>query len=297
MGSVEAGAELVLPYYGMISAIAIDPIEKKPLYHFLPGSKTFSVGYVGCNMHCPFCQNYHISRNLGVPLEYVSAEELVAKAKASGCPSIAHTYSEALIHLEYLEECMSLAKENNIANLLVTNGFIEKDASAILLSLCDAVNVDIKAWDKAFYERELGGKLEAVLAFVEAAVSAKVHVEATTLVIPGKNDDPEQTESISRFLAGLSADIPLHLSAYRPMYKYDLPATPASTIIKLKSIAGKNLKYVYEGNIYESSADTKCPKCGTVLVKRYGYNVKTIGLKEDTCSNCGAKSPIITKFD
>lgn len=296
MGNKEQGASLELPYFGKISAIAIDPVEKKPLYHFLPGSKTFSVGYVGCNMHCPFCQNYHISRNLQVPLEDLRPEALVSKAKASGCPSMAHTYSEPLIHIEYIEECMKLAKKAGIANILVTNGFIEIDASDTLLKLCDAVNVDIKAWDRDFYKKELGGSLDAVLNFVEAAVHASVHVEATTLVIPGKNDDSSQIESIAAFLNNLSPDIVLHLSAYRPMYHYDVPETPGNTIKHLKAIAAKTLNYVYEGNIEALNFNTICPECGATLVERTHYSAKVVGIKNNCCISCGLKSPIIVDY-
>jgi len=286
------GGTLCLPFYGLASALSVDPIEKKPLYHFLPGSSTFSIGYVGCNLHCPFCQNSGISQSVDAPTERVDPERLVREAKRAGCPSIAHTYSEPVVHAEFVEASMRAARASGLRNVLVTNGCAGPDAAVSLLSLCDAVNVDIKSWDEAFYRDELGGDLATVLAFVETAFRFGVHVEATTLVIPGKNDEVSQIEGIASFLSSLSPDIPLHLSAYRPMYRYTIPATPAATIRHLSDAARRQLRYVYAGNVPGERSITECRACGSVLVARRGYAVDATGLEGSRCSACGAESPV-----
>ncbi|MBU1079600.1 MAG: AmmeMemoRadiSam system radical SAM enzyme, partial [Spirochaetes bacterium] len=211
-----AGGTLELPFYGMASAVSIDPIEKKPLYHFLPGSSTYSVGYVGCNLRCPFCQNFSISQSTDAPVQRLDPAGLAESALRASCPSISHTYSEPIVHAEFVEASMRAARAVGLKNVLVTNGCAGADAASSLLSLCDAVNVDIKCWDADFYHDELGGDLETVKAFAETAFRFGTHLEVTTLIVPGKNDDDAQVDSIAAFLASLSPDIPLHISAYRP---------------------------------------------------------------------------------
>ncbi|PKL26620.1 MAG: AmmeMemoRadiSam system radical SAM enzyme [Spirochaetae bacterium HGW-Spirochaetae-3] len=281
-----------LPFYGDASALSVDPIEKKPLYHFFPGSSVYSIGYVGCNLHCPFCQNFGISQSTDAIVEHVTPAGLVAAAIRSGCPSIAHTYSEPVVHAEFVEQSMRAARAAGLRNVLVTNGYAGADAATALLSLCDAVNVDIKAWDREFYREELGGDLETVKEFVRMAYEFGVHVEATTLVIPGKNDEPDQVEGIADFLATLSPDIPLHLSAYRPMYRYSVPATPSATVHRLAEVAKRRLRYVYAGNVLGERSITACRACGAVLVSRRGYSVDASGLDDSACASCGVDSPI-----
>ncbi len=240
---------LVLPYYGCLSGIAIDPIEKKPLYHFLPGSEVFSVGFVGCNLRCPFCQNYRISQSTDASTRRYSPEDLIQQAKDSDCPSIAYTYSEPLVHPEFVRDCMILAREAGLKNVLVTNGCVNPEPAGELLELCDAANVDLKSWSGDWYEKELGGNLAAVCAFIQQAVKLSVHVEVTTLVIPGKNDGDDEIRGIARFLAGISPKIPLHLSAYRPMHKYSIPPTAKTSLVHLRGIAGVFLENVHLGNV------------------------------------------------
>lgn len=287
------GGALALPFYGMASGLSVDPIEKKPLYHFLPGSQTWSVGYVGCNLRCPFCQNHAISQSTGAPTERVTPEQLVDGARRTRCPSIAHTYSEPLVHAEFVIECMRAARAAGLLNVLVTNGCALAPASTEILSLCDAVNVDIKSFDESWYRHELGGDLPTVLSFVEAAFRLGVHVEATTLVIPGKNDDDRQIDGIAGFLAGLSPDIPLHLSAYRPMYRYTVPSTPKATIASAVAVARRHLRYVYPGNVPGERSITACRACGAPLVSRLGYAIDISGLHGSHCAACGAKSPLV----
>lgn len=243
------GGNLVLPYNGCLSAIAIDPIEKKPLYHFLPGSEVFSLGFLGCNLHCPFCQNYHISQTAEASFRRYTPEDLVQQARDSDCPSIAYTYSEPLVHIEYVSECMILARERGLKNVLVTNGCINKEPAREILGSTDAVNVDLKSWSPEWYKKELGGDLAAVCAFIRAAVNASIHVEVTNLVIPGKNDSDEEITGIATFLAGISPKIPLHLTAYRPMFKYSIRPTSGESLRHLAKVAGEFLETVHLGNV------------------------------------------------
>lgn len=244
------GGRLSLPYYGLISAAAVDPIEKKPLYHFLPGSAVYSVGYLGCNLRCPFCQNHHIAQDFDAEAAaYASSERLARAALASGAPSLAHTYSEPLIHIEYVMAAMREARALGLKNVLVTNGSVAAEPARDVLALCDAVNLDIKAWDPAWYREGLGGDRDEALAFARAAYESGVHLEVTTLVVPGRNDTDEDIEGIADFLAGLGADIPYHLSAYHPAWRYREPATPVSTLRRLKAVAERRLRYVHLGNV------------------------------------------------
>lgn len=285
-----------LPFFGRASGLSVDPIEKKPLYHFLPGSQTWSVGYVGCNLRCPFCQNHEISQSTSARTERITPELLVSGARHARCPSIAHTYSEPLVHAEFVIDCMKFARAAGLLNVLVTNGCALPPASTEILTLCDAVNVDIKSFDAAWYRDELGGDLDTVLAFISEAFRLGVHIEATTLVIPGKNDDAAQIHGIASFLAGLSPDIPLHLSAYRPMYRYSVPPTPEATIDRAVSIARKQLNYVYPGNVAGERSMTVCPACGATLLSRSGYATDTRGLRGSRCAVCGGQSPIINSL-
>ncbi|MBU0937266.1 MAG: AmmeMemoRadiSam system radical SAM enzyme [Spirochaetes bacterium] len=246
---VNLKGKLELPYYGALSALAVDPIEKKPLYHFLPGSRTFSVGYLGCNLHCPFCQNYHISSSLDAPVQLLSPAQLVEAALHSGCPSLAHTYSEPLVHAEYVIETMRLARQAELKNVLVSNGCANDEAASAVLEYCDAANIDLKSWQEQWYTDELGGDLPAVRHFIELAVQLGVHLELTTLVIPGKTDNPADIAAAAAWLSGLSKKLVLHLSAYRPMYKYRIPATGRSVLLELVQVAQQYLPAVYPGNL------------------------------------------------
>jgi pyruvate formate lyase activating enzyme len=276
----------------MASALSVDPIEKKPLYHFLPGSQTYSIGFVGCNLRCPFCQNFGISQSTNSQTFVVEPENLVREALKARCPSIAHTYSEPLVHAEFVIESMRAARAAGLLNVLVTNGNASADAAGEILSLCDAVNVDLKGWDPSFYHDELGGDLRETVDFITMAHARGVHVEVTTLVIPGKNDEETQVEGMASFLGSLSNDIPYHLSAYRPMYRYTIPATPASTIDLLVEHARRHLRYVYPGNAQFHRSSTRCPSCNAVLVSRDGYSVDASGLAGGHCAACGAPAPI-----
>ncbi|MGA2977791.1 MAG: AmmeMemoRadiSam system radical SAM enzyme [Spirochaetia bacterium] len=283
---------LRIPYYGRISSLAVDPIEKKPLYHFHPGSRILSAGFVGCSFRCRFCQNWQISQTTDIETRYLSPSDLVDAAKRERSFGIAYTYSEPLIHAEYLLDAAREARAAGLKNVLVSNGYLNPGPAEEVLSLMDAANIDLKAYDDGFYRTETGGTLEDVKRFL-AQAARLIHLEVTTLIIPSKNDDPGQIEGIARFIASLGADIPLHLSAYHPDYRYEIPATPAATIKNLAEIAQRHLRYVYTGNLGAEQADTACKKCGAVLVHRVGYSVRVEGVRNGACIKCGDSVPIV----
>ena len=288
-----------LPYHGYITALALDPIEKKPLYHFRPGSEILSIGFAGCNLRCPFCQNWHISQTTDVPGRIYSPSELIAAAGKNG--QIAYTYSEPLVHAEFLLDCMNAAREAGIANVLVSNGCINSGPASEILDLCDAANIDLKCFSKESYARVLGGELSAVLGFIRTAVEKGVHLELTTLVVPGLNDSETELNKCMDFIAELEKTgntVPWHLSAYHPAYKWSAPPTDPQFLLAVTRQARKKIRYVYTGNIAarEENNDTLCPHCGKVLVSRRGYRIDTSGLllKKDAyfCASCGGKAPI-----
>jgi pyruvate formate lyase activating enzyme len=289
------GGRLALPYYGLISSLAIDPIEKKPLHHFLPGSAVFSAGFVGCNMRCPFCQNWRISQEIPSELKALSPKALVEAALRSDSPSLAYTYSEPCVHFEFLMEAMAAARSAGIRNVLVTNGCLAGGPARELLALTDAVNVDLKSWSREAYSKILGGKKEAVLEFIRIA-SSLCSLEVTTLVVPGLSDSREGVIAISEFLASLSPDIPLHLSAYHPDWKHSEPSGPPELLIELSELARDKLRYVYIGNMAGTRADTLCPSCGATVIRRLGYRVDMAGLSaagaSASCVACGRALPI-----
>jgi pyruvate formate lyase activating enzyme len=299
-----------LPYYGLITALAEDPVEKKPLYHFRPGSSILSLGFALCNLRCPFCQNWSISQpGHGIPRSEeagaapgrrLSPTQAAALARDRGFSQIAYTYSEPLIHIEWLLECMALCRREGIANVLVTNGCVNSAPAAEILALTDAANVDLKCFSAETYEKVLGGNLEAVLRFIEAAHRTGTHLEITTLIVPGLNDSDDETTRCADFIAGLSRDIPWHLSAYHPDYRYDAPPTAAAALASIARMGRERLRYVYTGNIPGEHNDTACPNCGATLVSRRGYRVDTRGLalqespggKVYRCARCGEIAPI-----
>jgi pyruvate formate lyase activating enzyme len=294
------GGKLTLPYYGRVSSLAMDPIEKKPLYHYRPGTEILSVGFVGCNLRCPFCQNWEISQSTEVPLGELPPEKLILEAQRRGSQAIAYTYSESLVHIEYLLEAMALARQAGIANVLVTNGCVLQDAAQGVLALTDAANVDIKAFSAQTYRHTLGGDLQTVLDFVQRSYQMGVHVEITTLVVPGLNDNDGEINALIDFIAHLSPAIPWHLSAYRPAYQYDAPPTSTSSLKHLGALAQNRLRYVYLGNVADEGNVTLCPDCGAPLVLRRGYRIDTSGLVLKTeghkkayfCAHCGKPAPI-----
>ena len=245
--------------YGLLTSAALDPIEKKPLYHFHPGSHILSLGSFGCNLRCPFCQNYTISQagfdgfaGQRLPLDRVTPKEIVAAAQrleeTSGNIGVAFTYNEPLVGYEFVYDTARLLKEVGLATVLVTNGQIEKDSWLHLLPYIDAVNIDLKGFTQAFYDW-IGGDLETTKAAIAMAAEEGVHVEVTTLVIPGKNDSAAEMAAEAEWLAGISAELPLHLSRYFPRYQVDIPMTPVETLQQLRRVAEVRLRFVHLGNI------------------------------------------------
>jgi pyruvate formate lyase activating enzyme len=239
----------IIPFYGFISALAVDPIEKKPLYHFKPGSKILSLGFAGCNLHCPFCQNWHISQNTDIPGKWMQPGEIISAALKYDSPSVAYTYSEPLIHMEYILDCMPLAHKHGIANVLVTNGCINAEAAKDVLKLTDAANVDLKCFSEETYKKCLGGNLQTVLDFIKLCYETGVHTEITTLVVPGLNDSNEELSAAADFIAGLDKEIPWHLTAYHPDYRWNAPPTSRDFLLRAAEEGRKKLRYVYTGNI------------------------------------------------
>jgi len=281
-----------LPFYGILSAINIDPIEKKPLYHFYPGSLIFSIGFYGCSFHCPFCQNFQISQQ--TPEErsekYVSPEKLIALVQQNNLTSVAFTYSEPLVHFEYILKASQLARENGIKTVLVTNGYINTKPARELLPYIDALNIDLKSFRDGFYSGELGGTLQPVLDFIKLS-SEYSHVEVTTLVIPDKNDSDDEMDNIAGFIASVDRNIPLHLSAYYPAFNYTRQSTKESTIARLAKRARAFLPFVYPGNTRSLNSNTYCTGCGALLIERNGYRISKPGIQDGLCSACGKAVP------
>ncbi len=246
------GGKVTADNYGLVTSMALDPIEKKPLYRFHPGSYILSVGSYGCNLRCPFCQNYEISMadRARVGAEYISPAQLMEyaqKLKSRGNIGVAFTYNEPLIGYEYVRDCAEAAKQLGLKTVLVTNGYVNEQPLKDLLPLIDAMNIDLKAFTEEFYSK-LGGHIEPVKQAIEIA-SKQCHVEVTTLIVPGENDTPEEMRALSVWLAGVDTEIPLHISRFFPRYKMaGANATPVDTVYSLADIARENLKYVYEGN-------------------------------------------------
>lgn len=283
--------------YGRVSSAAMDPMEKKPLYHFYPGSEIFSLGTFGCNLACGFCQNWQIA-HATPPTAYLSPQEAVAAAQkyrdsGSPCVGIAYTYNEPFIWYEYVYDTARLAREKGLKNVLVTNGYVSEEPLREILPYIDAMNIDVKGFTAGYYREVCKGSLEPVLRTVEVA-ARHCHVELTTLLVPGLNDSEEEIRSLVDWVASLDPEIPLHFSRYFPNYKFALPPTPLSTLLKAREIAREKLKYVYIGNAPELGAgDTLCPSCGCTLIRRFGYHVQVEGLEGNRCRHCGEKIRVV----
>ncbi|HPS47542.1 MAG TPA: AmmeMemoRadiSam system radical SAM enzyme [Flexilinea sp.] len=243
--------KVICDNYGKITAIALDPIEKKPLKHFFPGSYILSIGSYGCNLHCPFCQNSDISMQYAkIPFRFISPQELVNKAlelKSNGNIGVAYTYNEPFISYEYVADCSELVHQNKMKNVMVTNGTVEEAPLRKILPLIDAMNIDLKGFTDDYY-RKLSGNLEVVKRTIEIAAK-ECHIEVTTLIVPGENDSDEEMEALSSWLASIDPEIPYHVSRFFPHYRMtEKPPTPVKTVYHLADIARKHLKYVYTGN-------------------------------------------------
>ncbi len=278
--------------YARCSSYAVDPIEKKPLYHFYPGSHIVSVGTTGCNFACKFCQNWQIAQEES-PTRELAPETLVGatleeRATDGRVVGIAYTYSEPVVWYEYVAEAAALAREEGLKNVLVTNGFILEEPLNRLLPLIDGMNVDVKAFSDEYYRRVCAGTIEPVLRTVETASAAGCHVEVTTLIVPGLNDSDDEIRDLSQWLASIERGIPLHLSRYFPNYRMTLPPTPESSLKRCREIAMENLHYVFLGNMAGAGgSDTRCPRCGTTVLERSGLELRGSRLEDGRCPDCG----------
>ena len=276
--------------YGKVSALNVDPIEKKPLYHFLPGSFALSFGTVGCNFKCPFCQNWQISQSSDLSGSYeVEPEQIVALAKEKGCKTIAYTYNEPTIFYPFARDVARLAKKEGLKNIFVSNGMESPEVIEDMRGLIDGFNIDIKSFDPDYYKKTLKGSLEGVLDTLRLLKKNGAWVECTTLIVPGDNDSDRELGEIASFIATeLDRYTPWHISAFHPDYKVnDRGPTPIETLERAESIGRREgLTYIYMGNV-PGDGITICPECGTPLIKRYGYSVAEYVLKEGRCPTCG----------
>jgi len=288
--------KLVSLVYGRVIARDVDPIEKKPLFHFFPATRAYSIATVGCNFRCLNCQNHFISQ---YPREHggrimgdrVSPEEIVADAAASGCRSIAYTYTEPTVAIGFYLDVMRLAKEEGIANVWVSNGYFSAEAAELISPYLDGINIDLKGISSDFYREIAGGNLRPVINSIERILRAGVWVEVTTLVIPGRNDSPDQLRWTAEAIYGISPRIPWHISRFFPAHRLvDRPPTPISTL-KLAYEIGRDvgLSYVYLGNVPGEGEVTRCPECGADLITRAGFLVRENRIRDGTCPDCGAE--------
>jgi len=294
---VENG-ELHLLVYGLAAAVNVDPVEKKPMFHFLPKSRAFSLGTVGCNFSCTFCQNFDISQ---FPKEHehqivgheLPPKRIVELAIENGCDSIAYTYNEPIVFFEYTYDTAKLAHEKGLKNIYVTSGFETRKAIDLLAPYIDGMNIDIKGFTEEFYKEICGGRLKPVLEAVKYAHEKGIWIEITTLLIPGKNDSDEEIRNIARFIAEVDPAIPWHLSAFHPTYKMlDVPRTPGSTLRRAYKIGKEEgLKYLYVGNIDDEDFEsTYCPGCGKRVIDRSGSIGQYVTNELDEngiCPHCG----------
>lgn len=288
---------LMTMVYSEIIAANVDPIEKKPLYHFLPGTFSYSIATIGCNFRCGFCQNWQISQStvengLTSSRRYMEPKQVVEKAKEAGCRSISYTYTEPTIFFEYAYDTAKLAKEAGLYNVFVTNGYMTERALDTIHPYLDAANVDLKSFSDDFYKKTCKARLQPVLDTISAMKASGIWVEVTTLIIPGENDSDDELKDIAEFLAGVDRMIPWHLSRFHPDYKLtDRKATPLQTLQKAKETGLKaGLKYVYLGNVTEGS-NTFCHQCGKQIIERNYMSLKNLTLENGRCPNCEAKIP------
>jgi pyruvate formate lyase activating enzyme len=292
------GGEVVLTTYGRSSGFCIDPIEKKPLNHFLPGTPVLSFGTAGCNLTCKFCQNWDMSksRETDILASIASPQGIARKAAALGCRSVAYTYNDPVIFLEYCDDTAAACREHGIKNVAVTAGYICKDGPRErFFRYMDAANVDLKAFSDDFYHRLCGGHLQPVLEnLIWLVQETEVWVELTTLLIPGENDSDRELEALTTWVVEhLGPDVPLHFSAFHPDWKMlDTPATPPSTLQRARQIAKKNgVRYAYVGNVHDPEGDsTWCHNCGNLLIERDWYQLGAWNLTpEGRCGHCGTE--------
>ncbi len=295
------GGRLYSVNYGRVTSLGLDPVEKKPLFHFNPGGLVLSAGTYGCNLSCKFCQNWQISQmnpsyTMLTPRQIVDIC-LYYKKRYPNTVGIAYTYNEPTVWYEFVKDCAQEAKLHGLSNVLITNGYISKEAFGSLLPLIDALNIDVKAWQEDFYQRLVGGRLKPVIETVESACEAGAWVEITYLVVPGENDSDKDMKELTAWLGRINPGIPLHLSRYFPAYQLDIPPTPLSTLERLRHLARERLQHVYIGNAWKKGyADTYCARCGEVLLERGALELERVSLENGACPNCLETLEIVGKI-
>ena len=289
------GGVLYTNNYARLAACNIDPIEKKPLFHFLPGTSSLSIAAAGCNFRCGFCQNWQISqikeRYKDFTQEEISPETTLKQAIKSGCSSISYTYTEPTIFFEYALDCARLAKRDGLYNTFVTNGYMSPQALEMINPYLDAVNIDLKSFNADFYRKTCSSQLEPVLENIRLMKKLGIWIEITTLIIPGLNDSEEELKKIAEFIASVGVEIPWHISKFHPDYKMlDRSPTPI-TVLKNAYDIGKyaGLRYIYIGNVLGEEESTYCYKCKKPVIKRIGFEVSETNMEDGNCSFCKAK--------
>ena len=289
------GGTLYSLVYGKLISMNIDPIEKKPLFHFSPASSSMSISTAGCNFRCSHCQNYDISQypkeNIDIPGQDATPEEVVNAAEKAGCKSISYTYTEPTVFFEFAYDCARLARERRIKNVFVSNGYTGPEAVEAIAPFLDANNIDLKG-DNEFYKKICGARLEPVLDTIKLMYEQGVWLEITTLIIPGYNDSNETLRGIIDFIKSVDPAIPWHVSQFYPTYKLmNLPRTPLETLRRAREMGmERGLKYVYEGNVPgEGRESTYCPNCKELLIERSGYRISHNKIRDDECFSCSTK--------
>lgn len=283
--------------YGRPCARNLDPIEKKPFFHVYPGSRSFSIATVGCNIACKFCQNWDISQAGAneITTDYQAPEAIAQQAQAAGARTISYTYTEPTVFFEYMRDCAQAGNALGIASVLVSNGFIDADAQAKLLPLLKAVKIDLKAFTQEFYQNICDGLLEPVKASLKRIAQAQVWLEIVVLLIPTLNDNSDEIKRMSAWIANeLGPDIPLHFSRYQPMFKMrNIPPTPPETLRRAQQIAlAEGCRFVYIGNAPGADAQaTVCPHCRATIIRRYGYRILENNIVQNACRHCGKTIP------
>ncbi len=293
-----AGGVLYSLNYDKVCSANPDPIEKKPLFHFQPGSRSFSIATMGCNFRCEFCQNWQISQAAYeedyIDGQSISPQQIVDAAIRSGCKSIAYTYTEPTVFMELCNDCGRLAKMNGLKNIFVSNGYMTAEALDFAADWLDAINVDLKAFSDDYYRRLCKARLQPVLDTISyIAKQTRIWQEVTTLLVPQENDSPDELKKIADFLvAAAGPDVPWHISRFHPQYKYlDSFPTPLASLERAYEIGkAAGLRYVYIGNVSGSRKEnTYCYKCGRLLIERLGYNIAANNIKDAKCPDCSTK--------
>ncbi len=284
--------------YDKVCSANPDPIEKKPLFHFQPGTSSFSIATMGCNFRCEFCQNWQISQAAiedgRIDGQPITAEQIVAAAVRGGCKSIAYTYTEPTIFMELCNDCGRLAKEKGLANVFVSNGFMTREAIDFAGEWLNGINVDLKSFSEDYYKRLCKARLQPVLDTIRyIAKETDIWLEITTLVVPGQNDSDDELRRLADFIVNEGgADVPWHISRFHPQYKYqDSVSTPIETLERAERIGkAAGLHYIYLGNVPGSKSEsTYCYSCGKVLIERVGYRIGANNIQKGSCPDCGAR--------